>query len=211
VTSVWFRAGPHLPRNSLGVDRRDNGVKVLHRWNGPASTTCSAFQLNNPRIRTESLRTKVSVAGKWNFQGRDKEAETASKVQGRRYKDKVSLNNPANSGLISENQEISNSGKMRGGAERIELRARHAVLSKGSLNRGFRREIPEKRIHPPIYVPPAHFRLDFPHSKSVHARREIDFPDLQKFAHAFIRRSPPFQRTASVAGRLSAALPRPPL
>jgi len=42
-----------------------------------ASTTCSAFQLNNPRIRTESLRTKVSVAGKRNFQGRDKEAETA--------------------------------------------------------------------------------------------------------------------------------------
>jgi hypothetical protein len=50
-----------------------------------------------------SLRTKVSVAGKRNFQGRDKEAETASKVQGRRCRDKVSLNNPANSGLVSEN------------------------------------------------------------------------------------------------------------
>jgi hypothetical protein len=88
------------------------------RWNGPASTTCSAFQLNNPRIRTVSLRTKVSVAGKRNFQGRDKEAETAWKVQGPRCRDKASLNNPANSGLVSENQEISVSGRMRGGAER---------------------------------------------------------------------------------------------
>jgi hypothetical protein len=50
-----------------------------------------------------SLRTKVSVAGKRNFPGRDKEAETASKVQGRSCRDKVSLNKPANSGLISEN------------------------------------------------------------------------------------------------------------
>jgi hypothetical protein len=48
-------------------------------------------------------RTTVSAAGKRNFQGRDKEAETASKVQGRRCRDKVSLNNPANSGLVSEN------------------------------------------------------------------------------------------------------------
>jgi hypothetical protein len=44
-----------------------------------------------------------SVAGKRNFQGRDKEAETASNVQGRRCRDKVSLNKPANSGLVSEN------------------------------------------------------------------------------------------------------------
>src|ERR1700686_5930281 len=71
-----------------------------------------------PRIRTDSLRTKVSVAGKRNFQGRDKEAETASKVQGRRCRDKVSLNNSANSGLVAENEEISVGGRMRGGAER---------------------------------------------------------------------------------------------
>jgi hypothetical protein len=30
-------------------------------------------------IRTGSLRTKVSVAGKWNFHGGDKDAEAASK------------------------------------------------------------------------------------------------------------------------------------
>src|ERR1700688_3944416 len=68
-----------------------------------------------PRIRTGSLRTKVSVAGKRNFQGRDKEAETASKVQGRRRRDKISLNKPANSGLVAENEEISVCEKVRGG------------------------------------------------------------------------------------------------
>jgi hypothetical protein len=60
------------------------------------------------RIRTGSLRTEVSVAGKRNFQGRDKEAETALEIQGRRCRDKISLGNSANSGLI-------------------ELRAKHAV------------------------------------------------------------------------------------
>ena len=71
-----------------------------------------------PLIRTESLRTKVSVAGKRNFQGRDKEAETASKVQGRRCRDKISLSNPANSGLIAENREISVRARVRGGPGR---------------------------------------------------------------------------------------------
>jgi hypothetical protein len=52
-----------------------------------------------------SLRTKVSVAGKQNFQGRDKEAETASKVQGRVCRDKISLHNTANSALVAENRE----------------------------------------------------------------------------------------------------------
>ena len=81
-----------------------------------------------PRIRTVSLRTKVSVAGKRNFQGRDKEAETAWKVQGPRCRDKASLNNPANSGLVSENQEISVSGRMRGGPGRTRT-SNQAVMS----------------------------------------------------------------------------------
>ena len=40
------------------------------------------------------------------------------KVQGRRCRDKVQLNNPANSGLLVENQEISVRARMRGGAGR---------------------------------------------------------------------------------------------
>ena len=50
-----------------------------------------------------SLRTEVSVAGKRNFQGRDKEAETALEIQGRR----CSLGNSANSGLIAGFREPS--------------------------------------------------------------------------------------------------------
>jgi len=41
-----------------------------------------------------SLRTEVSVAGKRNFQGRDREAETATEVQGRPCRDKISLATP---------------------------------------------------------------------------------------------------------------------
>src|SRR5271169_37970 len=55
----------------------------------------------------ESLRTKVSVAGKRDFQGRDKEAENSFGGSGRRCRDKISLSQPANSGLFAENREIS--------------------------------------------------------------------------------------------------------
>jgi hypothetical protein len=65
--------------------------------------------------RTASLRTKVSVAGKRNFQGGDKEAETALEIQGRRRRDKISLGNPADSGLIAGFREISVRTRMRGG------------------------------------------------------------------------------------------------
>jgi hypothetical protein len=52
------------------------------------------------RYRTVSLRTAVSVAGKRIFEVRDKEPERASKVQERRCRDKISLNDPAHSGPI---------------------------------------------------------------------------------------------------------------
>ena len=67
-----------------------------------------------------SLRTEVSVAGKQNFQGRDKEAETALEIQGRWCGDKISLGNSANSGLIAGFREISVRTRMRGGAGRLE-------------------------------------------------------------------------------------------
>ena len=78
-------------------------VSPTRPWNGRASTKCLAFQLNKSGIRTGSLRTKLSVARKRNFQSRDKGAETASKGQGRRCRDKIELKNAANSGLVSEN------------------------------------------------------------------------------------------------------------
>ena len=69
----------------------------------PSPSAALPWSSDKSRIRTKSLRTAVSVAGKRNFQGRDKEAQTASKVQGRRCRDKISLTNPTNSGLIAEN------------------------------------------------------------------------------------------------------------
>jgi hypothetical protein len=65
------------------------------------------------------VSTLLIIAGKRNIEARDKEAETASKVQGRRSRDKISLANPANSGLIAENREIDSN-------------SRHAVLSNQS-------------------------------------------------------------------------------
>ena len=53
-----------------------------------------------------SLRTGFSVAGKRNLQGGDKEAEMALEIQGRRRRDKISLGNPADSGLIAGCREI---------------------------------------------------------------------------------------------------------
>ena len=65
-----------------------------------------------------SLRTEVSVAGKRNFQRGDKEAETTLEIQGRRCRDKITLGNSANSGLIAGFREISVRTRVRGGAGR---------------------------------------------------------------------------------------------
>src|SRR6516162_5196133 len=74
------------------------------------------------RLRTASLRTEVSVAGKRNFEGRDKTAETAVKVQKRRCRDRISINNPAHWGLFGENREISVRTEVRGGARRTRTK-----------------------------------------------------------------------------------------
>ena len=65
-----------------------------------------------------SLRTEGSVAGKRNFQVRDKEAETALEIQGRRWGDKTYSQNPADSGLIAGFGEISVRTRMRAGRTR---------------------------------------------------------------------------------------------
>ena len=82
------------------------------------ASTPWAKELPSPTSHSNrSLRTEVSVAGKRNFEGRDKEAETALEIQGRRCRDKISLGNPANSGLIAGFREISVRTRMRGRAE----------------------------------------------------------------------------------------------
>ena len=74
--------------------------------------------------------TEVSVAGKRNFQGKDKEAETALEIQGRRCRDKISLGNSANSGIIAGFREISVRTRMRGGLGRTRT-SNQAVMRRG--------------------------------------------------------------------------------
>ena len=50
--------------------------------------------------------------------GRDKDPKMAAKVQESHCRDPARANNPANSGLFAENQEISVRARMRGGAGR---------------------------------------------------------------------------------------------
>ena len=61
------------------------------------------------------VETKVSVAGKRNFAGRDKGAETAPEDQGDNRRDMTHASNPANSALLAQSWEISVSEKVRGG------------------------------------------------------------------------------------------------
>jgi hypothetical protein len=75
-----------------------------------------------------SLRTEVSVAGKRNFVGRDNGPKTAAKVQGRHCRDRARANNPANSGLFAENQEISVSTK---GCDQMSPISSNNIVQKG--------------------------------------------------------------------------------
>src|ERR1700731_4539254 len=74
-----------------------------------------------------SLRTEGSVAGKRNFQVRDKEAETALEIQGRRCGDKTYSQNPADSGLIAGFGEISVRTRMRGERTRTPCQAGSSI------------------------------------------------------------------------------------
>jgi hypothetical protein len=56
-------------------------VSPTRPWNGRASTKCLAFQLNKSGIRTGSLRTKLSVARKRNFQSRTKGPKRLRRVK----------------------------------------------------------------------------------------------------------------------------------
>ena len=81
-----------------------------------------------------SLRTEVSVAGKRNFQRGDKEAETTLEIQGRRCRDKITLGNSANSGLIARFREISVRTRVRGGAGRTWAAGQMLVLIVGGFD-----------------------------------------------------------------------------
>ncbi len=80
------------------------------------------------RIRTESLRTTVSVSGKRGFAGRDKGARKALKIQMVFCRDEVHTQNATNSGQFARSREISVSTRVRGGAGRTRTFSQ-AVMS----------------------------------------------------------------------------------
>src|SRR5262249_8179493 len=85
------------------------------------SNTCSGQitaivqSLPNSSRATQKLGQSSNITGKRNFEGRDKAAETAVKVQKRCCRDRTSLNNPALWGVFGENREISVRPRVRGG------------------------------------------------------------------------------------------------
>ena len=99
-------------------------MKAIWRPGGPgARAPCRLYAIIFFRLEcklnyTESLRTKVSVAGKRNFAARDKGAETAPEDQGDYCRDMTHTSYPANSAQLAQSWEISVSEEMRGGAER---------------------------------------------------------------------------------------------
>ena len=64
------------------------------------------------------------------------------KIQKRRCRDNVSLSNPANSGLVAENREISIGTRVRGGAERT----RTACEAPSRYRTGLSRVIPPRQF-----------------------------------------------------------------
>jgi hypothetical protein len=103
---------------------------ILASRNGANGARVSSRELPSLTSRSNrSLRTEVSVAGKRNFQGRDKEVETALEIQGRGCRDKISLGNSANSGLIAGFREVSVRTRMRGGASRTRT-CRRLMMSR---------------------------------------------------------------------------------
>ena len=134
-----FRLPPNERRRLLARFTCDHGADWPLDWR----VNAVGEGLPSPTSHSNrSLRTEVSVAGKRNFQGRDKEAETALEIQGRRCRDKISLGNSANSGQIAGFREISVRTRMRGGAERTrtacQARSRYRIgLSRVSPPRQF--------------------------------------------------------------------------
>jgi hypothetical protein len=108
--------------------RRDNGPGALHGsaerrvfvqcQMRPGFIVILRIQRKDPPqvLLTKDQHMIQAIAPE--FEGRDKEAETASKVQGRRCRGEISLDNPPISELFGENREISVRPRMRGGAER---------------------------------------------------------------------------------------------
>ena len=90
--------GFHFDRPSYA----ELAIEFPHFWqvDRGASAECSAFLLNNHAFEPRLVEPKSPLPGNGIFRAETKRPKTAVKVQGRRCRDKISLNNPRPFGAI---------------------------------------------------------------------------------------------------------------
>jgi hypothetical protein len=88
------------------VTRRTSTAPSRHAYPG-RRRQADPDQLRVIIVARPHRRTKVSVAGKRNFAGRDKGAETAPEDQGDNCRDMTHASDPANSALLAQSREIA--------------------------------------------------------------------------------------------------------
>jgi hypothetical protein len=130
---VWREATAILPSVPISSPRRaEDGRTTVMRVSKRFQKRLNGLR-GQPFGRWGSRRANRSLrCGKRDFQGRDKEAETAQEIQGRRCRDKISLGYSANSGRIAGFREISVRTRMRGGGRshrRTCLREKDSLVS----------------------------------------------------------------------------------
>jgi hypothetical protein len=81
-------------------DRRELSASPTCLPNGPASTRCSDFRRARLSIRTESPSATVSVAGKRDFQGGEKSANTSPEPQISGLRDEAVVQKPRRFGAF---------------------------------------------------------------------------------------------------------------
>lgn len=99
----------------LNVQKYHTFSKLRRRLFGPAP---GGFSPQLFHVRTESLRTPVSISGKRDSAARDRGAERASRQQLAIRRDRIHGGIPAKSGHLACIQEISVRGRVRGGPGR---------------------------------------------------------------------------------------------
>jgi hypothetical protein len=106
-----------------------------------------------------SLLGAVSVAGKRNFEARDKGAKMAVGIHLAARRDHAPARKPANSELFAKSREISVRRRLRGGAERTRTACQARSCYRTGLSRVSTAEIPRsnvvERLAPRDPAPPA--------------------------------------------------------
>ena len=104
------------------------------RPNGPVSTRCWAFLLNSCTFEPRLFEPKSPFPGNGISRAETK-APRSRKVKGGRCRDRAHANNPANSALVADNQEISADVGMRGGLGRTRTSNQSVMRQRSAIAR----------------------------------------------------------------------------